>query len=82
MAGSLRVGDTVNITFRTPLKDHDKQQELQSVEGTILALDDFGLRIEIDMEQIRWVPWSLVGYTRVIEEGTESETQARGFGVS
>lgn len=75
MAASLREGD--KIFGLTQLVYQDASEPLHRLGGTILSVDQFGIRLDLGEGVIHFCPWPLVGVITITEEAPSPSIQER-----
>ena len=75
MAASLREGD--KIFGITHLMYQEAGEPLHKLGGTILSVDQFGIRLDLGEGVIHFCPWPLVGVITITEEAPSLGIQER-----
>lgn len=70
MAASLQRDDKVTLTFAHPITDLEGENAVHETHGTVLAVDEHGVRLQIENESIIFVPWRMVGMV-IIQENSQ-----------
>lgn len=70
MTSAIRVGDRMRIGFTQRLTSEGTS--FTAMSGYILAVDNYGIRLDVGPDGIHFIPWAVVGVSTVLEEAPET----------
>jgi hypothetical protein len=76
MTASLQVGDKITVTFAE--KASLDGSPVQGMSGSLLGVDEHGIRLDVGNKGIHFLPWKAAGSAVILEEAPKP---SRGLGA-